>query len=172
MVKDLKVRELPAMSDDESKEFRKILMYSAPRMMEYFNIAKSVWTIVFDSLDMKVKRNKKNILHPKGFFYFVDHEKNHYVWEYVIKKQTKANPQQMTNVKLIYNSPLNDLTISKIINNFSSFDPVDKKIGPIFHMTSSGVFPIDETLLPMFKRRIAGHISQTKKFEQINQNNE
>ena len=99
MVKDLKVRELPEMSDDESKEFRQILIYSAPRMMEYFNIAKSVWTIVFDSLDMKVKRNKKNILHPKGFFYFVDHEKNHYVWEYVIKKQTKANPQQMTNVK-------------------------------------------------------------------------
>jgi hypothetical protein len=39
-------------------------------------------------------------------------------------------------------------------------------------MTSSGVFPIDETLLPMFKRRIAGHISQTKKFENLNQNNE
>jgi hypothetical protein len=39
-------------------------------------------------------------------------------------------------------------------------------------MTSSGVFPIEETLLPMFKRRIAGHISQTKKFEKLNQNNE
>jgi hypothetical protein len=90
----------------------------------------------------------------------------------VIKKETKSNPQQMTNVKLIYSSPLDDLTISKIINNFSSFDPIDKKVGPIFHMTSSGVFPIDETLLPMFKRRIAGHISQTKKFENLNQNNE
>jgi hypothetical protein len=117
MVKDLKVRELPEMSDDESKEFRQILIYSAPRMMEYFNIAKSVWTIVFDSLDMKIKRNKKNILNPKGYFYFIDHEKTHYVWEYVIKKETKLNPQQMTNVKLIYSSPLNDLTISKIINN-------------------------------------------------------
>jgi hypothetical protein len=172
MVKDLKVRELPEMSDDESKEFRQILIYSAPRMMEYFNIAKSVWTIVFDSLDMKVKRNKKNILHPKGYFYFIDHEKTHYVWEYVIKKETKSNPQQMTNVKLIHSDALNDLTISKIINNFSSFSPVDKKTAPIFHMTSSGVFPIDETLLPMFKRRIAGHISQTKKFEKLNQNNE
>jgi hypothetical protein len=96
--------------------------------MEYFNIAKSVWTIVFDSLDMKVKRNKKNIIHPKGFFYFIDHEKTHYVWEYVIKKQTKLNPQQMTNVKLIYDQSINDLTISKIIYNFSSFDGIDKKI--------------------------------------------
>ena len=172
MVKDLKVRELPKMSEEENKEFKQILLYSAPRMMEYFNVAKSVWTIVFDSLDMKIKRNKKNILHPKGFFYFVDHEKTHHVWEYTIKKETRTNPQQMTNIKLIYNQPLNELTISKIINNFSSFSPIDKKTAPIFHMTSSGVFPINETLLPMFKRRIAGFISQTKKFEQVKQNNE
>lgn len=172
MVKDLKVRELPKMSEEENKEFKQILLYSAPRMMEYFNVAKSVWTIVFDSLDMKIKRNKKNILHPKGFFYFVDHEKTHHVWEYTIKKETRTNPQQMTNIKLIYDQQLNDLTISKIINNFSSFGVIDKKTAPIFHMTSSGVFPINETLLPMFKRRIAGFISQTKKFEQVKQNNE
>ena len=172
MVKDLKVREIPQMSEEESQEFRKILLYSAPRMMEYFNVAKSVWTIVFDSLDMKIKRNKKNILHPKGYFYFIDHEKTHHVWEYTIKKETRSNPQQMTNVKLIFSEPVNDLTISKIINNFSSFSGIDKKTGPIFHMTSSGVFPINETLLPMFKRRIAGLISQTKKFEQVKQNNE
>jgi hypothetical protein len=172
MVKDLKVREIPEMSDEESQEFRKILKYSAPRMMEYFNIAKSVWTIVFDSLDMKIRRNKKNVLHPKGYFYFVDPDKKYYVWEYTIKKETKQNPQQMTNVKLIYNNTLDDLTISKIINNFSTFSGIDKKIGPIFHMTSNGVFPIQETLLPMFKRRIAGHISQTKKFEKLKENNE
>ena len=172
MVKDLKVREIPQMSEEESQEFRKILLYSAPRLMEYFNVAKSVWTIVFDSLDMKIKRNKKNILHPKGYFYFIDHEKTHHVWEYTIKKETRSNPQQMTNVKLIFSEPVNDLTISKIINNFSSFSGIDKKTGPIFHMTSSGVFPINETLLPMFKRRIAGLISQTKKFEQVKQNNE
>ena len=85
------------------------------------------------------------------------------------EEQGKKEEQQMTNVKLIYSEPINELTISKIINKFSSFDSMDKKIGPIFHMTSSGVFPLEETLLPMFKRRIAGHISQTKKFEQVKQ---
>lgn len=166
LVKDLKVKNPPELSKEEQKEFVSILTFSAPRMMEYFNIAKSVWSIVFDSLDMKIKRSKKNVLHNKGFFYFIDHEKIYHVWEYTIKKETKSNPQQMTNVKLIYNDQLNDLTISKIINKFSSFDSEDKKIGPVFHMTSTGVFPLEETLLPMFKRRIAGHISQTKKLEQ------
>lgn len=164
LVKDLKVKEIPKLSEEEQKEFISILSYSAPRIMEYFNIAKSVWTIVFDSLDIKVKRNRKNIIHPKGFFYFIDHEKKHYVWEYSIKKQTKNNPQQMTNVKLIYNDDINDFTISKIINNFSTYTIEDKKTGPIFHMSSTKVFPVDETLLPMFKRRIAGLISQEKNY--------
>lgn len=169
LVKDLKVKELPKLSVEEKEEFSSILKYSAPRIMEYFGVAKSVWTIVFDSLDMKIKRNKKNVIHPKGFFYFIDNEKIIHVWEYTIKKETRYNPQQMTNVKLIYSEPTNDLTISKIINKFSSFSDEDKKTAPIFQMTSTGKFPLEETLLPMFKRRIAGFISQTKKFEKVNQ---
>lgn len=170
LVKDLKVKNLPVLTDEEQKEFMSILSYSTPRITEYFNIAKAVWSIVFDSLDMKIKRSKKNVSHPKGFFYFMDQEKSYYFWEYLIKDDTKTNTQQMTNVKLIYNGSLNDLTIPKIINNFSSYSSLDKKIGPIFHMTSTGVFPIEETLLPMFKRRIAGYISQTKKFELMKSN--
>ena len=46
-------------NDDESKEFIQILSYSAPRMLEYFNIAKSVWTIVYDNVDMKPNRRAK-----------------------------------------------------------------------------------------------------------------
>jgi hypothetical protein len=163
MVKDLKVKPLPEMTTEEMMEFRDILSFSAPRIMEYFNVAKSVWTIVFDSLDMKLKRNKKNILHPKGYFFYTETEsKKTHVWEYQIKKETKTNPQRMTNINLIYSDELGELTIPKIITTFSTYDSKDKRMGPVFQMSSNGIFPIDETLLPLFKRRIAGLISQTK----------
>jgi len=168
LVRDLKIKDIPAMSNEEIKEFKDILMYSAPRIMEYFNIAKSVWTIVFDSLDMKIKKNKKNLLHPKGYFYYINNDKKYYVWEYMVKKQTKSNPQQMTKINLIYCDYLNDLTIPKIISNLSTFEIEDKKISPIFHMSSTGTFPVEETLLPMFKRRISGYLSQEKSFEKNN----
>ena len=61
LVKDLKIKDIPEMDDSEGEEFIKILTYTAPKMLEYFNIAKSVWTIVFDSVDIKPKRNKKKI---------------------------------------------------------------------------------------------------------------
>jgi hypothetical protein len=167
LVKDLKVKEPPILTSNEMLEFRDILSFSAPRIMEYFSIAKSVWSIVFDSLDMKIKRNKKNILHTKGYFFYTENDsKKTYVWEYTIKKETKLNPQRMTNINLIYLDDINDLTIPKIITNFSSFESKDKRMSPVFHMMSSGVFPVEETLLPLFKRRIAGLISQTKVIEE------
>ena len=116
---------------------------------------------------MKIKRNKKNILYPKGYFFYTENDsKKTYVWEYTIKKETKLNPQRMTNINLIYLDDINDLTITKIITNFSSFESKDKRMSPVFHMMSSGVFPVEETLLPLFKRRIAGLISQTKVIEE------
>jgi hypothetical protein len=74
LVKDLKVKNLPELSTEEYTEFMSVLKYSAPRMMEYFNVAKSVWSIVFESLDMKIRRSKKYISNPKGFFYFIDED--------------------------------------------------------------------------------------------------
>ena len=62
LVKDLKIKEIPTLESDEMGEFTKILSYSAPRMLEYFNIAKSVWEIVFDSIVMKLKKNKTSLI--------------------------------------------------------------------------------------------------------------
>jgi hypothetical protein len=39
-------------------------------------------------------------------------------------------------------------------------------------MTSSGEFPLDETLYPMFKRRVAAYINQTKVLDQYKENKE
>jgi len=173
LVKDLKLKQLPDMTEEETKEFIEILKFSAPRMIEYFNIAKSVWTIVFDSIGMKIKKNQNNVLNPKGFFYYMDEKtKKCYVWQYILKKETKDTPEKMSNINLIYNDELSGLTLTKIISKFSTFDPSDIKVSPVFHMISSGEFPINETLYPMFKRRVAAHISQTKVLSQYNQNKE
>jgi len=82
LVKDLKIRDIPEMSEEEYQEFIQILTYSAPRMFEYFGIAKSVWELVFDSVNLKVRKNTKNILSPKGYFYHTDEKtKKWHIWE-------------------------------------------------------------------------------------------
>jgi len=174
LVKDLKLKELPQMSEQEYKEFLSILSYSTPRIFEYFNIAKSVWTAVYDSVEMTLKKNKKNNGSPKGYFYFTKKDENKiFVWEYEIKSASKKSPEFKTNVKLIYSDNVSNLTLAKIISNFSMWE--DKRTLPVFQMNSKGDFPIEETLLPLFKRRLISFVNHSKltaEFKKITENKE
>jgi hypothetical protein len=171
LVKDLKIKDVPEMSHDEYEEFIKILTYSTPRIFEYFGIAKSVWELVFDSVHLKVKKNSKNILEDKGYFYFVNNDK-FYVWEYEKKPAAKGSPETKIITTLIYNDFKNNLTVSKIITNFSQWDSEDKKRLPVVEMVSRGEYPIEETLLPMFKRKLISYVNQKQILENYKKNKE
>lgn len=166
LVKDLKVRDVPEMSEEEYQEFIQILSYSAPRMFEYFGIAKSVWELVFDSVNLKVRKNTKNILSPKGYFYHTDEKtKKWYIWEYEKKPAAKGSPENIMVVNLIYSDVKNDLTIPKIVSTFSRWNVDGGTKMPVVEMLSVGDFPINETLLPLFKRKLISYIDQKQLIE-------
>ena len=152
------------MTKDEYEEFIKILSYSAPRIYEYFGLAKSVWELVFDSVHLKVKKNTKNILENKGYFYFTNNE-TIYIWEYEKKPAAKGSPESKVITNLIYCDSKNNLTVPKIITNFTQWTTEDVKKLPIIEMISRGDFPIEETLLPMFKRKLISYVSQKQILE-------
>jgi hypothetical protein len=161
LVKDLKIKDVPEMSRDEYEEFIKILSYTTPRMSEYFNIAKSVWELVFDRIYLTVKKNKENIINNVGYFYFDDKKnKNIIVWEYEKKPAAKGSPESKLVVNKIYEGEKNNLTPTKIITTFSELE--DKKKLPVVEMISNGEFPLEETLLPLFKRKLISYIEQKK----------
>lgn len=164
LVKDLKIKDVPEMTKDEYEEFIKILSYSTPRIYEYFGLAKSVWELVFDSVHLKVKKNTKNILENKGYFYFTNNE-TIYIWEYEKKPAAKGSPESKVITNLIYCDSKNNLTVPKIITNFTQWNTEDSKKLPIVEMISRGDFPIEETLLPMFKRKLISYVSQKQILE-------
>lgn len=161
LVKDLKIKDLPQMSQEEYYEFVKILGYSLPRLMEYFNIAKSVWELVFDSVHLVVRKNKKNLELDEGFFYFKDKkEKKIYVWEYKERLIMKGTKDTKLTTNFIYNDETNKLTVPKIIKEHSKIEHKSKL--PVIEVFSKGEFPIEETLLPLFKRKIMAYLTQKR----------
>jgi hypothetical protein len=46
------------------------------------------------------------------------------------------------------------------INSFGTFDDDIKSKLPVFEMICEGDFPIEETLLPLFKRKVINYINQ------------
>lgn len=167
-VKDLKIKDIPQLTKEETEEFWKILSYSAPRIINYFSIAKDVWTLAYDSLDMKIKRNKKYITNDKGYIFYIDSDTDiTYVWEYSMRKSIKNVPERMKTMNLIYSDKLNELTIQNIITKFSTFESFEKRTGPVFQMSSTKQLPMNETLIPLFKRMVLGLISQKKTIKNI-----
>lgn len=164
---DLILNEIPQFNEEELKELKKCLLNIQPKLFDYFNIVKSIWTLVFDSLTINVKRNKKNIKLYNGFFYNV-RENIIRVWRYETKKISDLPLQTKTNVKLIYEGEENDLTIVQLISKFSEgYKKQKQKNYPIFEVLSTQNFPIEETIVPIAKRKIVSLTNQLIRVEKL-----
>ena len=143
-------------------EYKKILKNSQPQLFDYFNFAKSLWSVVYESINIKVRMNKSNIKSKVGFFYFQNDEVL-YVWQYTTKKVYKVENQTKTHLKQIFEGDKGDLTVEEIISTFSkTYETKGEKSCPIIEVKCSNIFPLKETLLPIFKRKILSYINQTK----------
>jgi len=167
VVTDLVVHDLPVMSDEEQVEFKKILKNVQPKLFDYFNMVKAIWTLVYDSLTVNIKRNRNNLKSKSGFFYYRD-EGMTYVWRYDIRRVRNSFNLTKTHVKMMYNGDGEDLTITQLISKFSKTYKTKKdKSFPVFEILSTQKFPIAETLVPIAKRKIVSLINQSAKIERL-----
>lgn len=160
---DLIFKDIPQLSEEESDEFRKSLRYAAPKIFDYFNIAKSIWQMSYDAVSVTIRKNKNELTSDNGFFYYKDKFNNKlYVWEYKFKRLVKHRTEVKQHVNLIYSDSKSDITINEILENFSHWNKSENLYKyPIFEVFSSENYPLEETLLPIFKRKILSYISQT-----------
>ena len=160
--KDLKTKNIPQLSEQEFFEFQKILQYSQPKLLDYFNIAKALWTLAYDSIIVTTKKNKSNLNSKTGFFYF-ERENVVYIYQYLNKNKNKVTTSQL---KEVYIGEKN-LTITKLLSKFSpNYKKEKQNLLPVFEVKGNEIFPIEETLLPIFKRKVLNIVTQSKKNEQ------
>jgi len=165
LITDLRMKDIPVMADDEYLEYQKILKYSHPKLQDYFGITKSIWAVVYESIQVSVKKNKNNLESNTGFFFYKTKEET-YIWRYNTRKIPKSNNETKTFLKLVHQGSLEDLTINDLILKFlSTKEEVKTHKFPVFEVTCNDVFPLEETLVPIFKRKIMAYIAQSIKKE-------
>jgi len=162
LLMDLNFSDIPKMNEEEYDEYKKALRFVAPKIFDHFNIAKSIWQMAYEATSVTIRENKNEIVNDYGFFYYQSNFDNKlYVWEYKFKKVIKGRSEvkQVVNQIFIGN---NDTPIKDIIKNFSTYSKyVSTDNLPIFEVFSSEEYPLNETLLPIFKRKIQSYIAQT-----------
>jgi hypothetical protein len=165
-IKDLKVKDIPDLTDEEFSEYQKIIRVSQPMLFDYFNIAKSIWSLAYDSILIKIKRNKNNIESKSGFFYF-KYKDNIYVWKYTMRNLRGYKNQTRTDSKLIF-SGQSDSSVIKIISQLSkTYRKNGESKYPIFEAESNDMFPLNETVIPIVKRKIVSMVHQSARVNKM-----
>jgi hypothetical protein len=169
MLKDLFPKKPRTLSDDEKIELTKTLEYSNGKLYETFNHVKSMWNIAFDNIDISLKKNKSYLNLGMGYIFFYKKGENKiYVWEYQIKKDRKNPNTNRTTIKLIYENLLEEVTLTSIVEGHSSFCKLKNcKSLPVFEMQCNQEFPMEQTLVPIMKRKVMSHIFQTLNISKI-----
>lgn len=168
LLKELTAKSMPNFVDEDLKELNKIIKHSSDKFLEYFNIVKAYWSMIYDAIDIKLRRNKKNLNSSKGYLVYNENETdNIYVWEYYINVDSLSVDEYNLRLYLIYEGNKKEISLNKVIENNSSFQLKDKKNVPVFEFRSKVTYPLYETLLPLFKRKMLAHIFQSTKIQNI-----
>lgn len=170
LVKELTPKKPRDLSDEEEQELIKTLQYSNVKLFDTFNVAKSIWNLAYDNIDIYIKKNRKGISSGSGYsFYYNKNDDNLFVWEYQIKKPRGTKNAHKTYITEIYNGKFDNLIIPEIIEKHSTWNETTYYTQlPIFEIQSSQNFPMEATLIPIMKRKIMAYIFQIVNTEKIN----
>ncbi len=167
LLKELLPKKPRELSPEEESELDKTIKFSGSKLFDTFNIGKSIWNLAFDNIHLSIRKNKENISTGRGFvyFYFKEIEKL-FIWEYEIKKLDKGEQQTKLYLKLLYEGPKTDIVIGKLISETSTWKEISGcELLPIFEVKTSQNFPMEQTFIPMMKRKLMTYVYQIVNME-------
>ena len=112
LVKELIPKKPRKLSENEEDELDKTIKFSGPKLFDAFNIAKSIWNIAFESIDLYLRKNRKNLVAGTGYIFFYRKQiEKLYVWEYEIKTDKKDKSTNRTYLNLIYEGVADEIPL-------------------------------------------------------------
>ena len=147
---------LSGFTNEQLKDIVKISKKSQERLRDFFLIAKSIWSIIFESilvkpLDKNIILNEKN--HKKGYLFFTYNHEN-YLYKYDIKKMNRTYNEERCEFKLVRKGVRVKLSESN-------------KKHIVFIADFDNEFPLEGSLLSIIKRKIINYIFQTIKLNEL-----
>ena len=156
LLDNIKYHNLVGFSNEDLKEIVKISKNANERLKDFFLIAKSIWSIVFDSVSIReenkdIKITEKN--YKKGHLYF-EYGKEKNLYSYSIKKINPKYDEKKCTFKLLKKDK--DIKMDeKILKSITFVGTFDDE------------FPLEGCLLSVLKRKLISYISQTIKLDEL-----
>lgn len=142
---------------EEYAELVKIMAYAHEKLLQYFSICKGVWDMSYDATSIKLRKNKKQLDKKVSYVVYQDtFNESTIVWEsqFIINSERRGD----TTIKFdkIYEG--NNKTFKEVVKENSTSQNLNI---PIFEVFSSQNFPLENTLIPLFKRKLHTFFTQS-----------
>lgn len=171
LITDLIYNTIRFKSEEEKIEVLSIADYAYDKFKDLFMIAKSAWSIVNESVSLKLINDLKEVKGGYGYFTF-NYENEMYVYEYKIQKLTPKTEENKCYVTKIYHGEKKEL--DNIITEFGMFGynspHKNNHLGldfPQFKITFEQSFPLEGSLLSLTRRKIMNYVFQSVKIKEL-----
>jgi hypothetical protein len=114
---------------------------------------------------LSLKKNKRGFNSGRGFIYFpIKEARKVLVWEYTLKKFKGDTKMYMD---LMWEGDPQGVRIFDICLEKNSWNDSDVEKLPLFEVVTNNKFPMEETMIPMIKRKVIGYILQSIPVEEL-----
>lgn len=175
LLEDLIYNKVKSKNREVINELIDIANYSKDKLTDLFLIGKSIWSILYDSVTIKVVYNQENIKKHKtgcGFFYLT-YNNRFLLYQYRIDKIQNTSAENKCYIEKIFESGIFDENIESlksIIDTKNTFEgPIKKSVYlcPIFKINYEQKFPLEGSILSIAKRKVINYIFQTIRISEL-----
>jgi hypothetical protein len=148
---DFRYDEVPELMVKDKSEVSRTINFTYPKLLDLFNFAKSIWTLAFENIDVKLKKNKSSASSTGYFYYFDKSNKLLYIYSFeVLLNDGKYSTSSSFNE--IYFGEYDKISMIKVFDKLKEkgYDTTKQ----VYEITSTQDFPVRETILPIAKRKI------------------
>ena len=160
LLKEIFPKKPPKLSKEEQDEIEKTIMFSNTRFIDAFNFAKSIWSIAFDNVLISIKKNKENLSNGSGIVIYHTDKDDVVIWEFDVYKPKQMDNAKLTVKEIFKGSSKETSLLSLLIEKSRWKDEESVKQIPIFEAKSSQEFPMEETFIPIMKRKLLAYLYQ------------
>lgn len=151
-IEDFKYDNIPELVNKDKSEVSRTINFTYPKLLDLFNFAKSIWTLAFDNIDVKLKKNK-TAPSSSGYFYFFDKSKKLlYIYSFDIILNYGKYDSNSKFIEIYCGGYDNKTSIIKVFEKLKENQcDITKQV---YEITTTQEFPVRETILPIAKRKI------------------
>ena len=179
LLSDLVFNDINHRNMEETKEILKVASYSHSKIKELFMIAKSLWSIVNETISVELENDLDYCGHAHGYFHF-NYKGQTYLYEYKFYRLGEKSPEHKCSIRQLEVG--DDLNIDAIIMKKGAFGVESGRTHediheygtefPIFKITLGQEFPLEGCLLSLIKRKVMNYVFQTINIQKLKKEND